>query len=315
MIPAGADPDLASVASETTTSASPAKDGPPANDVPKRRGLVQPPWLKPAVVIGVTTAHIVVMAALSLVLIESVTPVADIAVELMPEGETVTEVSVIPTPDAASVVSQDQSNATSPDPPSSQRCRRSGGHDGDGADGDSAGNRPVAAEDHRAGLRSSAASKQERKKKHNSWLEQRSNDKTPGSVVRRGAPRRNMRSRGRGRMHACSRRTRSLARRAGVRGGSGSANHMSNAAYVALVSAEINRHKFIPPARALPRQWIGRRHLFDRAIGSDKIALHNTLVGEQRARRGGGQCWRPPPAAAARRKYRGSTTIHFNFER
>ena len=166
MIPAGADPDLASVASETTTSASPAKDGPPANDVPKRRGLVQPPWLKPAVVIGVTTAHIVVMAALSLVLIELVTPVADIAVELMPEGETVTEVSVIPTPDAASVVSQDQSNATSPDPPSSRRCRRSGGHDGDGADGDSAGNRPVAAEDHGAGLRSSAASKQERKKKH-----------------------------------------------------------------------------------------------------------------------------------------------------
>ncbi len=135
--------------------------------------------------------------------------------------------------------------------------------------------------------------------------------------MRRGAPRRNMRSRGRGRMHACSRRTRSLARRAGVRGGSGSANHMSNAAYAALVSAEINRHKFYPAgARASGANGsvgvtfsIGpsgaiRSHSITRSSGNSAL---DAAVGQMLA-----SSHPPPPPGGS---FYGSTTIHFNFER
>lgn len=316
---AGEDSGDAEELSETTAASM--RQGEAAAHIPsKLESRVQPPWLKPVVVVLATAAHVAVIAALSLVLIEKATPVADIEVELMPEGETVTEVSVMPTPDAAPLISQDRSNATSPDP-----------HPRDDLDDPAAVMEMAQAES----LQEIAlpapkvmapdpvpAPLQSRKAKRNanSWLEQSSKEKNARErrEARRAAAQYALkRAQARARMLSAHMQFGAAARRAGVRNGSGNASHMSNAAYAALVAAEINRHKFYPAgARASGANGsvgvtfsIGpsgaiRSHSIIRSSGNSAL---DAAVGQMLA-----SSHPPPPPGGS---FYGSTTIHFNFER
>ncbi len=319
MWPAGEDSGVAEELSKTTAAS--AGQGKAAGDIPsKLESRVQPPWLKPVVVVLATAAHVAVIAALSLVLIEKVTPVADIEVELMPEGETVTEVSVMPTPDAAPVLARDRSNATSPDP-----------HPLDDTDDPAAMMEMAQSESLQdialpppkimapdpvpTPLQSKSV-----KKNAVSWRDQISKEKDARerSEARRAAAEYALkRAQAHARMLAAHMQFGAAARRAGVRGGSGNANHMSNAAYAALVSAEINRHKFYPAgARASGANGsigvtfsIGpsgaiRSHSITRSSGNSAL---DAAVGQMLA-----SSHPPPPPGGS---FHGSTTIHFNFER
>jgi protein TonB len=125
------------------------------------------------------------------------------------------------------------------------------------------------------------------------------------------------RAQARARMLAAHMKFGAAARRAGVHGGSGNANHISNAADAALVSAEINRHKFYPAsARASgvngsvgvafsigPSGMIGAHSI----IHSSGNSALDAAVGQMLA-----SSHQPPPPGG---NFSGSTTIHFNFER
>jgi periplasmic protein TonB len=106
------------------------------------------------------------------------------------------------------------------------------------------------------------------------------------------------------------------ARRAGVRNGSGQASHMSNAAYAALVSAAINRHKFYPAGArtsgangavgvAFSVSTLG-------AISAYSITRSSGNGGLDAAARQMLASSHPPPPGGS---FHGATTIHFNFER
>ena len=153
------------------------------------------------------------------------------------------------------------------------------------------------------------------KRNTDSWLEQRSNDKNARErrEARRAAAQYALtRARAHARMLAAHTQfgaARRRARRFGQR-----EPYVERGLCGACLGGDQSPQILSRRRARFRRQWIGRRHLFDRAIGSDKIALHNTLVGEQRARRGG----RPdagvlPPAAAARRKFPRLNDHSFQF--
>ena len=110
---------------------------------------------------------------------------------------------------------------------------------------------------------------------------------------------------------------RAAARRAGVRGGAGQANHMSNSAYAARVSAEINRHKFYP-AGAKGSEGAGSVGVAFSIGPSGAIVSHSVVRSsgngalDSAALQMLASSHPPPPPGGS---FRGATTIHFNFER
>lgn len=279
---------------------------------------IQPPWFKPLVVVAVTAAHIGAIVTLSLVFIENITPTADIQVELTSEGETVTEVDVTPTPDAAPLQSQLQSDATAP-------VRH---HPQD--DVDELAMRETALA---AAFQDIAMPTPEIK----------APDSLPLPVLRQdvrrkllSAPREDISkdekskeaqearramtqyAQKRAQAHAPTRaaymQSGAAARRAGVRNGGNTASQMSNAAYAARVAAEINRHKFYPGAAGADGS-VGVAF----SIGPSGVVISHSIInssGNRALDAAAGQIVassHPPPPPGGR--FRGATTIHFNLQR
>ncbi|MGA8169379.1 MAG: TonB family protein, partial [Methylocystis sp.] len=222
-------------------------------DYPKRssppRASVQPPWLRPVVTTVVFAVHVAVFAWLSFVFFEQITPVNDVSVELIPEGEVVTETSVTPTPDAAPIIADARSLATSPDPMAKDDAA------------EASAQAKIAAAEVFQDLAAPAPKimapdpvplplkAKDLHKKLMSWREERERDKRAAEdrESRRAATRYDLkREQAHAPRQAAHTQFGAAARRAGVRGGSAQTNHMSNSAYAARVSAEINRHKFYP---------------------------------------------------------------------
>ncbi|QGM99994.1 TonB family protein (plasmid) [Methylocystis parvus] len=180
------------------------------------------------------------------------TPLDEIHVEIVPQGETVTETSSEPTPEAAPVASDDPALAASPDPAI---------HEDPDVSIPLEKTTPIATASELAAplpkIQSPdapqlAVARPRPENMEKSWRqeEERKRKKRQLEEARRQAALRAAKKweKARARQQAAHAQIGAAAVRAGVREGSGDAPRMSNAAYAALVSAEINRHKHYPPS-------------------------------------------------------------------
>lgn len=284
------------------------------------RGAVQGFWLRPVATLTVIGVHVVVIAALSYVFLDKVTPVQAISVDILPEGETVTETSVIPTPDAAPVLAENQSMATAPNP---QR-------DNDSVEAATRvkelatqARQEIAAPPPKLMAPDPIQIPLKSRNLHRSlksWREDQRREKAAAEEqeARRAAAQLALkREQAHARQRAGVAQFGASARRAGVRNGSGQASHMSNASYAALVAAEINRHKFYPAAA----RAVGARGSVGVVFS---VGASGAIVAYSVTRSSGNSALdaaashmlaaahpSPPPGGS----FRGATTIHFNIER
>jgi periplasmic protein TonB len=77
---------------------------------------LRPLWLRPVVLLLVVATHAAALLSFVRATNDQITVLSDIAVQIVPEGETVTETSSVPTPDVAPVVTADQAVVASPMP-------------------------------------------------------------------------------------------------------------------------------------------------------------------------------------------------------
>jgi periplasmic protein TonB len=279
---------------------------------------LRPQWLEPAIFALVIAMHVGVFAALSFDFSERNTPVADIQVEIMPEGEVVTEVSITPTPDAAPLMAQESSNATSPDPHlqddmdarAAEESARTSTNDIAPPPPKIMAPDPIPIPLKTKNIKREQALARERELKNKKLRQEEEARRAAAQYAQK-------RAQARAKTTAAHFQLGAAARRAGVRHGSGAADHMSNAAYAALVAAEINRHKFYPAAArasgavgsvgvafSIGSSGAIKSHAITRSSGNsalDAAAGHMLAFSHP-----------PPPPGGA---FHGSTTIHFNFDR
>jgi len=80
---------------------------------------LRPAWLRPFVGALAIAAHVAVLGGFAKSADDKITPLSAITVDIVPEGETVTETSEAPTLDAASVVATAPPVLAAPDPQTS----------------------------------------------------------------------------------------------------------------------------------------------------------------------------------------------------
>ena len=267
----------------------------------------------------VFAVHVAVFAWLSFVFFEQITPVNDVSVELIPEGEVVTETSVTPTPDAAPIIADARSLATSPDPMAKDDAA------------EASAQAKIAAAEVFQDLAAPAPKimapdpvplplkAKDLHKKLMSWREERERDKRAAEdrESRRAATRYDLkREQAHAPRQAAHTQFGAAARRAGVRGGSAKRTICRIRPMRRVSRPRSTATNFIPPAPGWRSGGIRGRRLLDRALGSDRLALGREIVRQWSARlRGAGDARVLPPAAPAWRKFSGATTIHFDFEK
>ncbi|HUZ91400.1 MAG TPA: TonB family protein [Methylocella sp.] len=288
------------------------------------QNLARPVWLRLLVMTLVISAHIMVLVGFGWFLAEKITPLDEIHVELVPQGETVTETSTVPTPESAPVISADPAVLASPDPqmnddpnvskPVEQMAQAEPVPDlalpPPKIESPDAPPLPIERPKPRKIEKSKTLADQPSERLKKAYI---------AEALRRAALR--ALKRAKAEMHA--RRLAAQAQmgapaiRAGVKEGTGEARRMSNAAYAALVSAEINRHKHYP-ASAREAGATGSvgvvfsvgasgaivSHSITRSSGNSAIdaTVHEMMASSH-----------PPPPPGGH--FRGSVTISFNMAR
>ena len=280
--------------------------------------VVRPPWLRPLAITLAIGAHAAIFAAFIVFVAEKVTPLEDVRVELVPQGETVTETSVSPTPDAAPTFALDSVPSAAPDPTlredpdvakPKERARA------ETADLLSTPLPQIEAPD----APPIAVEQPPIENAQKSWrrVEEKKRKEKMEEARRQAAQRVARLEQARARQQAAHAQSGAAAVRAGVREGAGDAPRMSNAAYAALVSAEINRHKSYPPSArqngatgsvgvvfAIGPSGAVTSHAITRSSGNGAIdaAVHQMLAVSH-----------PPPPPGGH--FHGSVTISFDLSR
>jgi periplasmic protein TonB len=215
---------------------------------------LRPIWLRPAILLLVVGAHIGALLSFVRVTDDKITVLTDIAVQIVPEGETVTETSSVPTPDVAPVVTADQAVLASPQPapqdaPDVQRAKKE--TEQTAAPPEIMAPPPkIEAED--ALPIPLEQPKAQRVEKPDATVTKPA-ETTKEIEVQEASSRAALQAETRADAEMHARQQASLTQlgapaiRAGVENGTGDAPRMSLSAYGALVSAEVNRHKFYPP--------------------------------------------------------------------
>jgi len=93
-----------------------APEPPIAEDNARAHGHLRPAWLRPLATALVIAAHVGALGGFLWFAAERITPLDEIRVEIVPQGETVTETRTVPTPEAAPVISAEPAVLASPDP-------------------------------------------------------------------------------------------------------------------------------------------------------------------------------------------------------
>ncbi|GAB1715828.1 MAG: hypothetical protein NTAFB05_08700 [Nitrobacter sp.] len=270
------------------------------------------------VVLGI---HVVAFAGISWSTPEKITPLPDIAVEVIPQGETVTETSVVPTPEAAPEVTSQQAMIASPESETHEapEVETPKQEEAPATPALTAPRPKIESEDAPPIAVEQAATPDIKKSTPVTEKPHRPDKEKRPEAKRRAAP--HALTRGKREVHArqFGRQAQlgAPAIRAGVKNGSSAANRMSRSAYGALVSAEINRHKTYP-ASARSAGIAGSvgvvfsvgasgaivSHSITRSSGNGALdaAVHGMMAAAH-----------PPPPPGGH--FRGSVTIHFNLGR
>lgn len=294
-----------------------------ANNTQHHRHL-RPAWLRPLTATLVIAVHAAALGGFVWFASEKITPLDEIRVEIVPQGETVTETSTVPTPESAPIVTLAPAELTSPDPetrddldltkPVEQMAEAEPVPDFvlpppkiENPDAP-----PVAPERPKP-------QKIDKKK----MLIHQPTPQTKISKIKEAQHRAALRALKRAKAAAHARRLAAQAQlgaaavRAGVKEGAGDARRMSNAAYAALVSAEINRHKHYPAGAreagaggavgvvfSISPSGAITSHAITRSSGNGAIdaTVHQMMAASH-----------PPPPPGGH--FRGSVTISFNLAR
>jgi periplasmic protein TonB len=293
-------------------------------DAPPRHASLRPPWLRPVAMGLVVAAHLAALGGFAWFATDKITPLDEIKVEIVPQGETVTETSTVPTPEAAPVVTPDPAVLASPDPqmrddpdvakPVEQMTQAEPAPDLalpppkiENPDAP-----PVAVE-----------RPQPQKIEKAKLLVDQPSERAKMSKIREARRLAALRALKRAKAEAHARSLAAHAQlgapavRAGVKEGTGAAQRMSNAAYAALVSAEINRHKHYP-ASARDAGAAGAVGVVFTVGSSGAIVVHsitrssgNSAIDAEVHQMLAAAHPPPPPGGS----FRGRVTISFNLAR
>lgn len=290
----------------------------------QRRAPLHPVWFRPVTAGLVVAGHVAALAGFVWFAAEKITPLNEIRVEIVPQGETVTETSTVPTPESAPTVTLEPAELTSPDPemrndpdvakPVEQMAEAEPVPD--------LALPPPKIENPDAPPLPVERPRPQKIEKTKTLVAQPA-QRTKVSKIKESLRRAALRALKRAKAAAHARRLSAQAQigaaavRAGVKEGSGEAPRMSNAAYAALVSAEINRHKHYP-AGARETGATGAvgvvfsigpsgaivSHSITRSSGNGAIdgTVHQMMAASH-----------PPPPPGGH--FRGSVTISFNLAR
>jgi protein TonB len=285
------------------------------------RFLLVPIWVRPVVATVIVAAHISAFVTFAWLSPERATPLPDIAIQVVPFGETVTETSTSPTPDAAPVVTSEPASLISPNEKHEQQDTLGDVSNAEQPEKsaelaaipprvESKESPPIAVEEHPPLLpktepvaaalekepvtisKRSRIKQQSASQSHERTKQQR-HAPIYAAQVQRGAP----------------------AIRAGTRDGSSQTSRMAQSSYGALVSAEINRHKTYPASARAGGITGNVAVVF--TVGSSGV-----IVSHRIARSSGNPALdasahammsaaRPPPPPGGR--FVGSVTIRFNL--
>jgi len=282
---------------------------------------LRPSWLRPTTIGLVAFTHIAILGGFLWLSLAPVTPLDDVQAVVIPFGETVTETSIVPTPEAAPIVSEQKAVLAAPEPvehddpdatePNNTATAAAAVPDltlpapkVESQDAPQvAPERPQPPQIDRTKLETQEAEQRLKKKR-----EKDAKRRLMLKALQRAKAEAHARQHGHAQLGAA-------AKRAGVQEGTGEAQHMSNAAYAALVSAEINRHKHYP-AEARNAGITGRvgvaftlnaagsiiAHHITRSSGNSAIdaAVHQMMAASH-----------PPPPPGG--NFRGSVTITFDM--
>jgi protein TonB len=202
----------------------------------------------------VVAAHTGALLSFVRVTDDKITVLTDIAVQIVPEGETVTETSSVPTPDVAPVVTADQAVLASPlpapqDAPDIQQAKKETEQK---AAPPEIMAPPPKIESEDAPPLPVEQPKTPPVEKPDATVTKPA-EVTKEIEVQQASSRAALQAETRADAEMHARQQASLTQlgapaiRAGVENGTGDAPRMSLSAYGALVSAEVNRHKFYPP--------------------------------------------------------------------
>jgi len=301
-----------------------APEPPIAKGSARPHGHLRPAWLRPFAIALVIAAHVGALGGFIWFATEKVTPLDEIRVEIVPQGETVTETSTVPTPEAAPVISAEPAVLASPNPemrddpqlakPVEQMAQ-------DEPVPDLALPEPKIDSPEAPPLPIERPKPQKIDKAKRLVAQQR--ERVKKSEIKEALHRAALRAMKRAKAEAHARRQAAQAQlgaaaiRAGVKEGAGEAKHMSNAAYAALVSAEINRHKHYPAGAreagaggavgvvfSIGPSGAITSHVITRSSGNGAIdaTVRQMLAASH-----------PPPPPGGH--FRGSVTISFNLAR
>ncbi|HTV32963.1 MAG TPA: TonB family protein [Methylocella sp.] len=289
---------------------------------PQPLHALRPAWLRPVVSACVIGVHVAALGGFLWLAANQITPLDEIKVEIVPQGESVTETSTVPTPEASRVVTQDQPIFASPelterdDPldtmPSQHLAQPQPTPDLALPEPkvESPDTPPVAIEHPKP-----------RKIDKNALPTDDRSEEIKKAKVEAARQRAAKRALKKAKAEAHARRLAEHAQigapaiRAGVKEGSGFAKRMSNAAYAALVSAEINRHKHYPSS--------AREHGAGGSVGVVfSIGPSGTIISHSIVHSSGNSAIdaavhemlaasHPPPPPGG--SFRGSVTISFNL--
>ncbi|BBU60460.1 hypothetical protein MSC49_03950 [Methylosinus sp. C49] len=271
---------------------------------------VLPAWLRPLAIGVALGAHAAILIGFIAFVVDKPTPLEDVRVELVPQGETVTETSVSRTPDAAPTFALDPTPAATPDPTLREDPDVAKPKERASAETVDLLSAPLPQME-----ASDAVEQPPIENAQKSWrrVEEKKRKEEMEEARRQAAQRVACLEQARARQQAAH----SQSGAAAVREGAGDAPRMSNAAYAALVSAEINRHKHYPPS-ARERGATGSvgvvfsigpsgavtSHAITRSSGNGAIdaAVHQMLAVSRPPRQTGGY-------------FRGSVVISFDLSR
>ena len=284
---------------------------------------LRPAWLRPFFIGLTIAAHVGLLTGLPWLASEKLTPLDDIQVELVAQGETVTETATVATPEAAPVVTPDQAVLAAPeltehDDPMPAKPAETIAKSDPVPDLALPAPKVEAPEAPALPEEKPKPDKVEKTKAPPVQAEPSKVKDTKRKQQKRMAA---LRALKRAKAEAHARQLAAQAQlgapavHAGVKDGTGTAARMSNAAYAALVSADINRHKHYP-AYARERGTTGSAsvvfsvgpsgaivsHTITRSSGNGAIdaEVHQMMVASH-----------PPPPPGGR--FRGSVAISFNL--
>lgn len=293
-------------------------------DALPRHASLRPPWLRPIAMGLVVAAHIAALGGFTWFAAEQITPLDEIKVEIVPQGETVTETSTVPTPEAAPALTPDPAVLASPDPemrddpdvtkPVEQMTQAEPVPD--------LALPPPKIENPDAPPVAVERPQPQKIEKAKTPVDQ-SSERAKLLKMKEARRRAALRALKRAKAEAHARSLAAHAQlgapavRAGVKEGTGAAQRMSNAAYAALVSAEINRHKHYP-ASARDAGAAGSVGVVFTVSSSGAIVAHTIMHSsgngaiDAEVHQMMGAAHPPPPPGGS---FRGSVTISFNLAR